>query len=179
MEKPGLKLEKQFNSIGIFLEEKNSFKPTTKAVGIIVEVGFPLDTVLESLDFDVVTVNPRGVKTRFTEFDLSERDDQKILAFKAYQELPLGVDVPLTSKPLATSFVDLCWYTGIEAVNKDLIPSVVTKKQANTESADLGWYLPSRFVDSVINALGKINETFLSGTLEDAILYGPITKEQS
>lgn len=177
MQKPDLKSQDDFKSIGFFFEEKNSFKPKNKALGVLIEIGFPLDTQIESLDFDVVTVNPRGVRTVFTEFQLSEVNQQKLLSFKAFQEAPEKISFKTEDPMLATSFIDLCWYTGVEAVDPNLIPTVVTKVKDSTYRCDLGWFLPSRFVDSAINALGKLNEVFLSGTLEDAIVYGPIILE--
>lgn len=176
MIKPDKQLEADFNKIGVFIMDKGTVKGE-RLLTLLVQVGFPKSTEISAPEFDIKVMTKRGVCTYFRDFQLLETEAQTIFQFETCQVIPDDLNLPVNS-PNLMSFVDFCWYAGNEPVNADLIPDVFTVKMPNYKSGDLGWYLPSRFVDSVISSLGKLNDVFLSGTLEDAILYGPYIKDE-
>lgn len=175
MNRPDKDLEKDLNSVGVFVEDKRDDIPKDATyLSVHVEVGFENAEELSVPDFDIMIINKRGVKSYFTSFRLIERGNQKVVLFEAYQKAP--DDYPLHgnfSKLYVSSYVDLCWNLGNSAVQSDLLPSVVTEIKEGATYVDMGWVLPSRYVDSMTNALGVLNNTIMSGTLVDALLYGP------
>lgn len=175
MEKPNKKLESDLKKIGVFIEDKRLDIPKdANYLSLHVEIGFPLDTQIEAPDFDVMILNERGVKTWCSAFRVIERGEQKIFAFEAYQQAP--DNVPLSGnykEAYYTSYLDLCWKMGNNKIDDSVIPSVTTTPLEGAKHIDLGWVLPSRFVDSVTVALGVLNTTILSNTIVDAIVYGP------
>lgn len=162
--------------LGVYVEDPSSFVMDQRKglIGIRVEISVAKDLV-DFPKFNVTVVNKRGVRTTVSDFLLIDTEQGKKLTFLAYQQLPEGTRPPLTDKYIATSFVDLCYFQGNEAVDPNYLPPVMTPVAPNALKEDLGWYLPSRFVDTIIDALGKVNEIFLSGLLDEAILYGVVS----
>lgn len=175
MNRPDNKLESQFNTLGVYTVDKDSTKGV-RALSLLVQIGFPKEAPLSCPDFDIKVRTKRGVETHFTNFDIRDTDTQKVLQFEVVQAIPHDFELMVPTKHYMT-FIDFCWYSGNEMINDDIIPDVFTELMPGYTKADLGWYLPSRFVDSILNSMGKLNDVFLSGTLEDAILYGPTLKE--
>lgn len=176
MERPDKTAEAELNSIGVYTlskEETSQIESTKKQISLLVEIGFPKEVELSAPDFDVRVLNRRGIFTLFSDFGIVEREDQKILHFYATQNIPDDYNLQNPEVPLAMSFIDLCWNTGAEPTNVEFANQVVTKPRQGCKGGDLGWVLPSRYADSVIGCLGKLNDVFLSGTLQEAILYGP------
>jgi hypothetical protein len=181
--KPDKQIEAKFNAAGLYFFDKESFydRKDFQKIGCVVEIGALPDAQFIELDFMLTFKGRRGVVMSFTDWKVEDRGDQKILSFIAWQKIPNGTfpgvrDVSGVEAPLYLSFVDLCWLAGNMEVELDLAPSVFTKvRDGDVRQADLGWHLPSRFVDPLIDGLGRLNDYVLSGTLEDAILYGPIT----
>lgn len=180
MDKLDEKLEQDLAKIGIYIEPKLPFitDPRKGLIGVRIEIGAD-NMTSEPPEFNITAVNKRGVRTTISDFMLVETPQGRKFTFLAYQQLPDDCRPPLTTEHVATSFVDLCYFQGNEAVDPNYIPPVSTKIAPNAVKKDLGWYLPSRFVDTIIDALGKVNEVFLSGFLEEAILYGIITKNDA
>jgi len=115
-----------------------------------------------------------------TDWALTDRDGLKILSFRASQRVPeqlAGYAEELAMREhYAQTFQDLCFYAGNESVPEGYQVDTITKQREGTLLADLGWILPSRFVDAVIDALGKVNDSMLAGNMDNAILYGVVTK---
>src|SRR5690606_36161118 len=89
MERPDKELEKEFKKLGVFIEEKREDLPKdANYLSIHVEIGFPLDTVIEAPGFDVRIRNPRGVDTWFSGFRVVDRGEQRVFMFEAYQQSP-------------------------------------------------------------------------------------------
>lgn len=183
MERPDKKLETDLKKIGVFIQERREEIPkNANYLSVHVEIGFPSDTEIGVPDFDVMILNERGIKTWCSAFRIIARGDQKIFSFEAYQEAP--DNVPLSgnySKLYYTSYIDLCWKLGNNKIDESIIPPVVTEPKEGAQHIDLGWVLPSRFVDSITNALGVLNTTILSNTMIEALVYGPFysLKEES
>ncbi len=175
MQRPDKQLETDLKKIGVFIQDKRSEIPNDgNYLCVHVEIGFPLDTLIDAPDFDVMILNDRGVKTWFGDFRVSARDDQKMFMFETYQQAP--DNVPLSgnySNMYYTTYLDLCWKLGNNKIDETVIPSVFTAPKEGAKHIDLGWVLPSRFVDSVTVALGHLNTTILSDTIVDALVYGP------
>ena len=70
------------------------------------------------------------------------------------------------------SFLDLCLYAGNEAIPEVYGEDIETKKDPNAVPFDLGWLLPSRFVDAFIPTAGKLDTLILAGNMQQALLYG-------
>lgn len=180
MKKPIDNVESKLNEAGVFTQPKKSFADDNEGhlLGITIEVGYPLGTEIEAPDFNILTANRRGVRSFFSDFKVEDKYGQRILSFIAYQRIPDAISLPAgTSHLIATSFIDLCWYSGNEAVDATMTPTCGTEKNPKSVTSDLGWYLPSRFVDTMIDALGRISTVFLDGAIEEAILYGVLYKE--
>lgn len=179
--KPDSKSEAELNKLGVFIDEAKKDVPRDdNYLAIYVEIGFPENTELDTPEFDVIIANPRGVKTRFSAFNVSTRGDQKIFSFVAYQNTPDNVPVHGNyEETYYTSYLDMCWKLGTNKIDDSVIPSVHTNPKEGAKHVDLGWVLPSRYVDSITNALGVLNNVILSGTMIDALIYGPYvsTKE--
>lgn len=174
MNKPNQKEEKDLNSIGIFTEDKKEkIVDNIKRLSIMLQIEFPKDIMIDAPDFNVKVITKRGMETLFSDFCIIEHDNSKIMQFWATQPIPESQEIVKPKERYAMSFIDLCWYSGNERIDKDLIPLTLTTKLPDYKLGDLGWALPSRFIDSFIDCAGRLNDSFLSGTLEDAILYGP------
>jgi len=183
MNKPDANTEANFNAAGLFFFENESFydRKDFQKIGCVVEIGALPDAKFIDIDFMLTFKGRRGVVMCFTDWKVEDRGDQKVLSFIAWQKIPNGTfpavrDLFGPEAPLYLSFMDLCWLSGNTEVDINATPSVFTKpRTTGAVQNDLGWHLPSRFVDPLIDGLGKLNDYILSGTLEDAILYGPIT----
>lgn len=178
MNRPTSEIEAAFNKNGLYFWPKESFadpKPFQK-IGVYVETGVLPDAKLIDIDFMVTVKSPQGSVTSFTDWEVLDRDGQKILRFIAWKAVPKGTfDTIAEKQQHFSSFTDLLWLKGHEEVDPAGLPTAETKIMPGYPQADLGWHLPCRFVDPLIAALGKMNDFMLSGTLEDAILYGPLT----
>lgn len=178
MQKPNKELQDDFKKIGITILDKIKDIPSdSNYLSLHVEIGFPEGTDIGSPDFDVMFQNKRGTKTYFSDFRTVIRESQLIFMFETYQEVPNNIPIynNLTDIHFC-SFSELCLPLGNNAIDSSLAPSVQTIKKDNAKHVDLGWLLPSRFVDTVAEALGMLNNTILSGTLVEALVYGPFVR---
>jgi hypothetical protein len=173
-------LEQELNKLGVYLEPRCNFlvDPRPNLIGVRVEIAITDKIKFDPPKFNIITVSKRGVRTTFSDFMIVDTHSQgKKLTFLSYQQLPDGTIPPMeTEKQIATSFLDLCFFQGNEAVDPNYIPAVTTQVAPNAVKEDLGWYMPARFLDSFIEAVAKVNEVFLSGLLDEAIVYGIIKK---
>jgi len=179
MLKPDEKLEKSLNSIGIYTLDGAEI-PGTNMLGV--EIELPINAIegFEPPKFSVRTVSPRGIAITFGEWETVIRADDNgtehaLLRFKAFMPLPEGIKPSVSRYMVACSFVDLCWNCGIEPVT-DKAPAVDYPIQVGAQYADLGWYMPGRMVDHLVDALGRLNDTFLDGALQDGMLYGTLKR---
>lgn len=177
MKAPDTELQAKMNKLGVYIQPKEHYSVIAGNAGkflvLTAEIGYPLGVDLDTPDFNIETVNRREVKTTFSNFKITDRDEQKVLSFTIMQRIPDAIDLPRPpTGMLATTFIDLGWYAGNEAVDPAMVPAVGTKPHADAVFTDLGWYLPSRFVDTLIDAVGKVSSVFLDGAGEEAILYG-------
>lgn len=181
MQRPNPDLEKEFNAGGIyFLDAKSIHDPTFEGsyLGVEVEIAVPEGTTVSCPDFSFSVINRRGVAIFMTDWRIyrCERSGQSRLHFLAMIRIPAGPVARTDSRGLAMTFMDLCFYAGNEAIPAERPVDTFTEQRAQTQLCDLGWVLPSRYVDTTIDALGKMNDAVLGGMLEEAILYGPISK---
>lgn len=180
MKKPADAIEKEFNDGGVFFLEAQSIVDNSfpgNYVGVSIEIAVMTQEEVTAPDFSVSVINRREVAILFTDWAVFERDGQKILSLSAFQRLPDGIAIPVF--PGATtgnymSFLDLCFFAGNEAIPEVYGEDVVTRPAAGAKAQDLGWTLPSRFVDALIDALGKLDHTMLGGNMQQALLYGPV-----
>lgn len=176
MQKPTDAIEKEFNAGGIFFLPEKSIhemrKPGENWLGLVVEIAFMSDSVVAP-DFSFSILNKRGHATLATDWAVYTREDteQKVLGFTVWQRLPDAIQVPDVEPGLFQTFTDMCFYAGNEAIPENFVVDTFTKSAVNHKPTDLGWILPSRFVDSVIDALGKLNDAVLGSQMSEAILY--------
>lgn len=182
MQKPSdLELIKALEGKGVYFNEvlKPLDEQTDRQVlGVRIEFAVPSDTETSIPEFGVHTKSPRGVVFHFGDWEITEADGCKILAFTACCQLPEKIKFPLpTKRLLATTFADLCMNSGVESLG-EYAPSVSTPVKPDAAYEDFSWYLPAYFTDHLIDALGKMNVFFLDGALEHAILYGILSKNE-
>jgi hypothetical protein len=183
MQRPDAALEKEFNDNGVFfLGAKSIHDPSFDGsyLGVEVEIAVTQDSIVTVPDFTFSIVNKRGVAALMTDWTLVDDSGQRKLRFLASVRVPDDsisfMALALLPHDLAMTFMDLCFYAGNEAIPEGHQVDTETAQRPGTRLADLGWILPSRFVDTIIDALGKMNDAVLSGMLEEGILYGVRTK---
>lgn len=177
MKRPTDALEKEFNAGGVFFLTETSLgeikaKEGGKWLSLKVDIAVMAHEVTVP-DFSFSLVNKRGVAIIASDWQCSEDSDreQKILSFTVSQRYPDEVKISEYPSNLCMSFMDLCFYAGNEALPEGFSPDTFTKMNKKVSPADLGWYLPSRFIDSLIDALGKLNDAVLAGQMQEALLY--------
>jgi hypothetical protein len=169
---------KKMSSQGIFPQDKLSFEDMLhRRIAVRVEVMLPEKADVKPLNWNVEVMNKRGCSVILSDWGVDQVGEQKVLTFTVSMPLPDNVVLDQPNRS-ATSFADLCWLQGNEAIAPTHAPDVTTKVRDSHGYNDLGWFLPCRFADRLIDALGKANDFFLSGVLEDALIYGPAIKEK-
>ena len=86
--------------------------------------------------------------------------------------------VELKPSNIFTTFVDMCWLYS-EGTTAVTINEVETKPRAEYNPGDITWLMPSKFADDVIEMIHTINPEFMSGLMQDAIVYGPFINSQN
>lgn len=169
------KLEKQ----GIFgLPPVSVDDMPSRRIAVRIRTALVKNADVKALQWNIEIVNQRGASIVLSDWQVYDDavSDQRILSFTASMQLPDNVTLP-GNPEIACAFADLCWFQGNEAVKPEHESEVVTKKHSNVPYNDIGWFLPCRFADRLVDALGKANDTLLSGVLEDAMLYGVSVSE--
>lgn len=169
---------KKLTKQGIHPHDPTTFETQPhSAIGVIVETALPEGSEsIKPLNWTIEIVNTRGASVFLCDWRVELKDSgQRVLSFVAYMRTPKGFRPG--NVRIATSFADFGWYHGNEAIPSDYVPEVVTQVAPGVPYGDLGWYLPCRMADRLVDALGKANEWLLSGILEDSIIYGVLAKE--
>lgn len=180
-----MEFEKEFLELlkkkQIYVSDSRKFADdkSKRLIGVEVELTLPKEVELSFPAFSVDFVSKRGVVTSVTDFELVPGDDSKLLKFICSMRVPDNVDLAQfkANTTLATSFMDLCWFSGIEDIADDYKPTADTEPKAGSVSCDLGYYLPARFLDRLVSSLGDFNAIFLNGALDNAMVYGTLVKE--
>lgn len=73
---------------------------------------------------------------------------------------------------LANTFMDLCWIHS-EGTTSKTLGEVITEKREGIQTGDLTWTLPSKFIDDFVEMMHTLNQSIISGLMQDAIIYGP------
>lgn len=175
MERPDAIAEKSLNSFGMATFEGSKTLGTNQ-VGIQIEIPIANNPDFTPPDFRVRSQSPRGVVIEFGDWSVLRREDATVLTFAAYMNVPKGIQVSPVKETVAMSFVDLCWNTGIEPLPESQPPIIEFATLPGVKFADIGWYVPGRVLDHMIDALGKLNDTFLDGALQEAVIYGVLQR---
>lgn len=172
MNRPDQALEKALNQLGIYTLDDVIGAPAGAAQQVSVEIPVDPSMPLEPPAFGLRTVSPRGVTMTVSDWSVYERDGFKVLAFKIGTALPEGIKlhIQMAGAPCVFSFTDFCWSTGVEP-KPAAAPDMDFKPKPGSEYVDIGWYMPARFADQLIDSLGKLNDTFFDGMLQDALIY--------
>lgn len=172
-------VEKQFNDDGIFFLESKSlwdvFKKDEKFIFVTMEMRIPETTTIPEIDFSYSVVNRRDVAIVFSNFTIVKRDGHPHLQFLVATRIPdtAALETFQTLPPVGMSFIDFCFYSGNEAIPENYADDVYSIFDTLKRKEDLGWYLPIRFCDPLIEALDKMNNSVFAGMLQDSIMYGP------
>ncbi len=182
---------KEFAAAGIeFVPEKTLLGVICDAAGnelTLEELEYAPST-FESVEIDVA-VNPEyneppafSIKVRnksvgrdvyFTDFTTAMIGEQKVLRFKASAPVNPRVlahrKVEEKKRLVGLTFVDLCY--GGAAELDAAGPDTNTALRPGASYADIGWMLSSRFTDTLIDALAKLNVSMFSDALGDSIIY--------
>lgn len=80
---------------------------------------------------------------------------------------------------LATTFPDFCWLHA-DGTTPSTLNEVATVVRESEKLGDLTWVLPSKLADDFVEMMHTLNQSIISGLMQDAILYAPFikTKEQ-
>lgn len=141
-------------------------------VGVRIEVMIPKESDPVIFDFNVECVMARGATVTLSDFKTHDRgEDSKVFSFIASMRIPDNVMLPPRSE-VVMSYQDFCWYQGHEATKPDLVPDTTTVVVGPAVYNDIGWYLPCRFADRLLEALGMANDFLFQGVLENALIYG-------
>lgn len=73
---------------------------------------------------------------------------------------------------IATTFMDLCWIHS-DGTTSQTLNEVSTVLRDGAQLGDLTWVLPSKFVDDFVEMMHTLNQSIISGLMQDAFLYGP------
>lgn len=73
---------------------------------------------------------------------------------------------------VGTTFPDFCWYHA-EGTTSETILELDTKFRDSAIKGDLTNILPSRFADNFIEIMHTLNQSFIEGIMQEAIIYGP------
>lgn len=178
MKKPIDAVEAEFNKGGMFFLNAAKISDSFfegNYIGVEVEILVMSDTPVTAPDFSVSVVNRRDVAMFVTDWEVIERDEQTLLKFSVFQRIPGNCRLHCDQTPMSyMSFLDMCFFAGNEAIPEVYGDDVATKGRVGVPATDLGWHLPVRFMDPLIDALGKIDGSMLAGNIKEALIYGPI-----
>lgn len=165
------KIIEQVKEYGIELIIDKNFKLN----GPVLKVECDLDIVV-GLDWinDCIL---KKITKRGTEFFCSFKQAENKLTInfftKCDQQYFNYFDVDNQVK-IATTFVDLCWIYSEGTTNTSIDEAATEfRKEDNIKTGDLTWILPSKFVDDFVEMVHTINPDFMSGLMQDVIVYGP------
>lgn len=168
------KIIEQVKEYGIELIIDKNFK----VEGPILKVECDLDIKLE-LDW-INNCVLKKVTKRGTDFYCSFRQSEEKLTIDFFTKIPTTIPSFLndTNYIVATTFVDMCWLYSDGTTNQSA-EEVATefRKGDDVILGDLTWALPSKFVDDLVEMVHTINPDFMSGLMQDAIVYGPYKLE--
>lgn len=131
-------------------------------VEVDLDIVIPLDWINKAT---IVKTTKRGTK-----FYCSFNQLDSKLTLNFFTEVPSYFDYGIKDKIYGTTFPDLCWIysSGTTPENKNEVATVFREEAI---PGDLTWLLPSKFVDDLIEMIHTINPTFMSGLMQDAIIY--------
>ncbi len=145
---------------------------TYPAIGVVVETMVPESATIQPFDFNIEVLNKRGVGLIVSNFGIEHLNNQKIFSFLVSMRLPEGISHSIQEFPMVTSFSDFCWFHGNEKLDTKHTPETSTEVDRAYNYGDLGWVIPCRFADRLIDTLGMLNDFLLEGVLENALIYG-------
>ena len=118
----------------------------------------------------------RKVTKRGTDFYCSFKQSEERLVMSFFTKIPTNMPSFLndTNYLIATTFVDMCWLYSDGTTNQSA-EEVATefRKGDDIILGDLTWALPSKFVDDFVEMVHTINPDFMSGLMQDCVVYGP------
>lgn len=131
------------------------------------------DAMKEAPKFGVKVCNIATARdVYFSDFSLRDLHGVQTLNFAAHMLVPERL-VDLVARRegalIGCSFLDLCFGSAQELQTLDT--DTVTPVRPDVAYGDIGWVIPSRFLDTLIDACGKLNDTLFDGALRESMLY--------
>ena len=164
-------IREQMKEYGVeFILDKNfEIKDNILKVECDIDVHLGLDWVNSCL---LKKVTKRG-----TDFYCSFNQTETKLTISFFTKCPAEYysTINLSNSPTYfTTFMDMCWLYS-EGTTNENVGEVATevRKEEGYKAGDLTWALPSKFVDDFVEMVHTINPDFMSGLMQDAIVYGP------
>lgn len=152
-------------------------------VEFILDKNFKLDGPLLKVECDIDVnlgldwVNDCLLKKttkRGTDFYCSFTQKEHSLTINFFTKIPDNDRLFITPQTIYSTFVDMCWLYSEGTTNQSAEEvETAIRKGDNYVPGDLTWVLPSKFVDDFVEMVHTINPDFMSGLMQDCVVYGP------
>lgn len=168
--------EIELNKLGIYRVEERGIEQIRESgerwMGVAVHIALVLNE-FKAPDHSFVVKNKRDLSMVITNwhFGTDEDTEQQVLSFTAWMRLPDAIVMTDIPPGLCQTFTDMCFYAGAEALPENFEVDVFTKPVTGATLTDLGWYLPCRMVDYLVDALGVMNDVALGSNMDQALIY--------
>lgn len=86
--------------------------------------------------------------------------------------------IEAVKEQVGTTFPDLAWLFS-EGTTEQSVGEVETQFREMAVKGDLTWLVPCHVIEDLIEVMHVLNQSFLEGILEDAIIYGPWIERES
>ncbi|MDZ4810778.1 MAG: hypothetical protein SGI96_21285 [Bacteroidota bacterium] len=163
-------IENDLKGVGIRVIEKEEFdlpKDTSMKVNCFVDI--ENNPGLEGLIFEKTT--KRGSKVFVYSFSHADGCLKFSVGTKPHKSFLETYEFKNNS--ICMAFMDFCWVLSDGTTNESAQENK-TRVDPSLKLGDLTWCLPSKFADDVIDVIGLLNVSVLSGIMENSFLYGPI-----
>ena len=113
------------------------------------------------------------VTQRFSKYYIDFSSNETTLKLKIFTEMPEIFDQVYSQKDLivATTFPDFCWIHA-EGTTPQTLNEINTKVRDGIKLSDLAWILPSKMADDFVEIMHTLNQSIISGLMEESIIYG-------
>lgn len=163
-------IKEQMKQYGVELE----INPSFQLEGNILSVECDVDVILDLpwINQAVLTkITKRGTKMYV---NFRQQPNKLVIVFSSLVPKEYSNYRNNVSTKFCTTFPDFCWLHGEGTTAKNIIEvETIPRDQELFVPGDLLWSLPSRFADDLIELVHTINPDFMSGLMQDCIVYGP------
>lgn len=165
-------IREQMKQYGVELEINKNFHIEGNTLSV--ECDLDIQLGLDWIDHCILTkITKRNTKMHVT---FRQQESKLVLTFVCQVPKEFTDNITRISplRKYCTTFPDFCWLSGEGTTNTSLAEvATVPRDSEQFPPGDLLWALPSRFADDLIEMVHTINPEFMSGLMQDAIIYGP------